>query len=230
MSLRTYTLREADKICLLLTREAGKVRGVAHGARRMRSRFGSSLEPFTEVAITYFQKETRELVSISNCEIIRSQISDGISSEMLGVIHYLAELLIEFLPDHEPNERVYRLLASTLEALRASSDSDLATIVRYFEIWLLRLSGFLPELRHCGRCQRDLTREASVFIPADGAALCASCGAGRGEELRPDARALIREMMKQKPLDFAGERRDPGALSQSPPFRPGSFNARSSAI
>src|SRR5919199_637171 len=69
--LRTYTLKEADKICVFLSRDAGKLRGVAHGARRLKSRYGASLEPFTEVAISYFQKEHRELVSISNCEIIR---------------------------------------------------------------------------------------------------------------------------------------------------------------
>src|SRR5207244_13366670 len=89
--LRTYTLKEADKICVFLARDAGKLRGVAHGARRLRSRYGASLEPFTEVAITYFQKENRELVSISNCEILCSQFKAAGSSEMLGVLRYLAE-------------------------------------------------------------------------------------------------------------------------------------------
>ena len=71
--LRTYALAEADKICIFLTREMGKVRGVAHGARKMKSRFGSALEPFTEVSLTFFQKEGRDLMSISGCEIVRSQ-------------------------------------------------------------------------------------------------------------------------------------------------------------
>src|SRR5262249_62007070 len=70
--LRTYALKEADKICVFLTRDHGKLRGVAHGARKLRSRFGSALEPFTEVALTYYQKEARELVSISTCDILRS--------------------------------------------------------------------------------------------------------------------------------------------------------------
>ena len=102
--LRSYTLKEADKICIFLSRDAGMLRGVAHGARKLRSRFGSSLEPFTEVALTYFQKENKELVSISNCEIIRSNFDLSSSSEMLAATHYLAELLLEFLPDHEPND------------------------------------------------------------------------------------------------------------------------------
>ena len=61
--LRTYKLAEADKICVLMTRRSGKIRGIAYGAQKMRSRFGSSLEPLTEISLTYFAKEGRELVS-----------------------------------------------------------------------------------------------------------------------------------------------------------------------
>jgi DNA repair protein RecO (recombination protein O) len=75
--LRSYALKEADKICVFLTKDQGKLRGVAHGARKIRSRFGSSLEPFTEVALSYFQKEGRELVSISSCDILRLHFERG---------------------------------------------------------------------------------------------------------------------------------------------------------
>src|SRR4051812_8421330 len=116
--LRTYSLAEADKIGVFLTKEMGKARGVAHGARKMKSRFGSSLEPFTEVAITFFRKEGRELMSISNCEILRSHFHRAAQDvETASVFSYMAELLMEFLPDHEPNERLYRLVAATLEAI-----------------------------------------------------------------------------------------------------------------
>lgn len=57
--LRTFTIKEADKVCVFFTRDAGKLRGVAHGARKLKSRFGASLEPFTEVSLVYFQKSTR---------------------------------------------------------------------------------------------------------------------------------------------------------------------------
>src|SRR5215831_13858094 len=113
--LRTFTIKEADKVCVFFTREAGKLRGVAHGARRLKSRFGASLEPFTEVSLVYYQKENNELVSISTCDIINSQFVEGMSSQMLGVMHDLAELLIEFVPDHEPHDRFYRLDNATLE-------------------------------------------------------------------------------------------------------------------
>ncbi len=158
--LRTYTLKEADKICVLFTRDAGKVRAVAKGARKLRSRFGSSLEPLTEVALSYYQKENQELVSISTCDIIRPQFSDEITSERLGALHYIAELVIEFVPDHEPNERVYRLVGATIEAMSLSGARELPAISRYFEVWMLRLSGFLADLSTCHVCSRSLSAGA----------------------------------------------------------------------
>src|SRR6185295_15303764 len=134
--LRTYALKEADKICVFLTRDQGKVRGVAHGARKLKSRFGSSLEPFTEVALSYFQKEGRELVSVSNCDIVRSHFDRAPRDvETASAFSYMAELLTEFLPDHEPNERLYRLVTATLDEIEEGN--DLARVLRYFETWLL---------------------------------------------------------------------------------------------
>src|SRR3954453_17653987 len=95
--LRTYALAEADKICIFMTRDMGKVRGVAHGARKMKSRFGSALEPFTEVALTVFEKEGRELMSISSCEIVRSRFYVAARDvETASAFSYMAELLNEF--------------------------------------------------------------------------------------------------------------------------------------
>src|SRR5262249_14350401 len=116
--LRTYSLAEADKICIFLSKELGKVRGVAHGARKMKSRFGSSLEPFTQVALTYYQKEGRELISISTCDILRSHFHQGARDvQTATAFSYMSELLIEFLPEHDPNEKFYRLVAAALEAI-----------------------------------------------------------------------------------------------------------------
>src|ERR687896_573897 len=134
--LRTYSLAEADKICVFITKDMGKMRGVAHGARKMKSRFGSALEPFTEVALTFFQKEGRELVSISNCEITRSHFDSAARDvATASAFSYMAELLSEFIPDNEPNERVYRLIAATLEAIEGGH--ELSLVLRYFESWLL---------------------------------------------------------------------------------------------
>jgi DNA repair protein RecO (recombination protein O) len=222
--LRTFTIKEADKVCVFFTRESGKLRGVAHGARRLKSRFGASLEPFTEVSLVYFQKENKELVSISNCEIINSQFVEGLSSETLGVIHYLAELVIEFVPDHEPNERVYRLIRATLESLRRigaptlvdakERDEKLPAIVRYFEIWMLKLAGFFPHWKNCGACEKNLAGEAAVWLTNEGIPQCPACGGGRGEELRPLVWRTIHEILTQPPATFLLPEREARSIAQ----------------
>jgi DNA repair protein RecO (recombination protein O) len=211
--LRTYTLQEADKICVLLTREAGKIRGVAHGARRLRSRFGSSLEPFTEVSVTYFQKENRELVSISSCEILQSQFQEVLSSELLGLLHYFAELVIEFVPDHEPNDRVYRLVSAMMQAMQAADSAQLIALARYCEIWMLRLAGFLPELRRCSLCRCDLGGETSAWLALDGSPQCLMCSGRRGEEIRPDVTMLLGDILALSPVDFIASRRQARPLA-----------------
>lgn len=213
--LRTFTLKEADKICVFLTREAGKVRGVAKGARRLRSRFGASLEPFTEVQLTYYQNEARELVSLSSCEILRSPFVAGVSSERLGVWHYLAELVLEFLPDHEPNEVIYRLVGATVEALGRSSEPQAVALTRYFEIWLLRLTGYLADLRRCGVCENPFSSEERVWLNNEGAPRCFNCSGGAGEELTASTRHLIAEMLRQPPAKFLEAPRADYALAQS---------------
>jgi DNA repair protein RecO (recombination protein O) len=200
--LRSYALKEADKICVFLTKDQGKLRGVAHGARRIRSRFGSALEPFTEVSLSYFQKEGRELVSISSCDILRSHFERAARDvETAGTFSYMAELLTEFLPDHEPNERLYRLVIATLEAIE-SEEGDLTRILRYFESWLLKLVGFFPDTSQCVVCDRTIPAIESVFLTAEGTPRCADCGGGKGIGLDAELRSVIGEMFRLHPTAF----------------------------
>ena len=200
--LRSYALKEADKICVFITRDQGKVRGVAHGARKIKSRFGSALEPFTEVALSYFQKEGRELVSVSSCDILRSHFERGARDvETASAFSYMAELLTEFLPDHEPNERLYRLISATLEAVE-SEDGDLSRILRYFESWLLRLVGFFPDTSRCAVCDEAISLNESVFITAEGTPRCVACGGGKGFPVDSALRSVIREMFRLHPTEF----------------------------
>lgn len=142
--LRTYRLGEADRIVVFLTRDRGKRRGVAKGARRQRSRFRGALEPLTEARIAYFESERRELVGLNYAEPVRSPLSLG-ASEALGYIGYFAELLDEWAQEADADERLYRLGASMLEALGAGAPVE--PLARYFEYWLLRLQGVYPEAR-----------------------------------------------------------------------------------
>jgi DNA repair protein RecO (recombination protein O) len=144
--LRTYKLGEADRIVVFLTRDRGKKRGVAKGARRPRSSFTGALEPMTEVRVAYFEKERRELVGLNYAETYRSPLTLG-SSDALGYISYFAELLDEWAQEADADDRLYRLGASMLDALSAGVAVE--PLARYFEYWLLRLQGVYPE-SHAG--------------------------------------------------------------------------------
>ncbi|MGE0591386.1 MAG: DNA repair protein RecO [Vicinamibacterales bacterium] len=143
--LRTYKLGEADRIVVFLTRDRGKRRGVAKGARRQRSPFAGALEPLTEVRVAYFEKEQRELVGLNYAETVRSPLGlAGVdASDALTYVAYFAELLDEWSQESDADERMYRLGASMLDAL--SSGAPAEPLARYFEYWLLRLQGLYPE-------------------------------------------------------------------------------------
>jgi DNA repair protein RecO (recombination protein O) len=210
--LRTYSLGEADKICVFLTRDNGKVRGVAHGARKMKSRFGSALEPFTQIALSYYEKEGAELVGIRTCDIIRSHFYCAARDvETASGFSYLAELLNEFLPEHEPNERVYRLVVAILEAIEGSR--NLTQMVRYFETWLLRLVGFFPDTSSCAVCGDPPGSDEVLFLTAAGEPRCAACGGGRGIRLGPATRQTIGQILKLHPAAFGAADIEPGSLA-----------------
>jgi DNA repair protein RecO (recombination protein O) len=142
--LRTYKLGEADRIVVFLTRDRGKKRGVAKGARRPRSRFTGALEPLTEARVAYFEKERRELVGLNYAETVQSPLMLD-ASDALSYVGYFAELLDEWAQEADADERLYRLGASMLDAMRAGAPVE--PLARYFEYWLLRLQGVYPESR-----------------------------------------------------------------------------------
>lgn len=145
--LRAYPFQEADLVVSFLARDAGKLRGLARGARRPKSRYGAGLERLSHVRLYYFQRETRELVSLDACELIASQL-ELVSEYAAGVaLDYMAEVSEQLLPPGEPNERFFRLLVAVLEFLRARAGQGVWQAVTYFSFWAVRLSGFLPELR-----------------------------------------------------------------------------------
>ncbi len=173
--LRTYTLAEADKIAVCLTREMGLIRGVGRGARRLKSKFGASLEPFTLINLTFFQKEERELVTIRHAEITRSFFNLSPTAETIFALEYLAQLAIDFAPPYQTEERLYRMVKATISA--AFDEQELiAQITIYFELWILRLAGFLPDIGACGKCLSKLHHlREGVYINFEGVLFCAQC-------------------------------------------------------
>lgn len=138
--LRTYKLGESDRIVVFLTRDRGKKRGVAKNARQSRRRFGGALEPMTCGQVTYREREGRDLVFLEDVTATRSplRVVQG-AEDALGYVGYFAELIDEWAPDNDPNETLYRLGVSVVEALTVGVAAD--PLARYFEYWLLRLQG-----------------------------------------------------------------------------------------
>ncbi|MGH9408936.1 MAG: DNA repair protein RecO, partial [Vicinamibacterales bacterium] len=152
--LRTYKLGEADRIVVFLTKDRGKKRGVAKGARRARSRFSGALEPLTRAGVAYYERELRDLVRINYVEPQRSPLAavarSGGDAAALGHAEYFAELIDEWAPEAHADERLYRLGSSVVDAFAAGAPTD--RLARYFEFWLLRLQGVYPQLSACPEC------------------------------------------------------------------------------
>ena len=161
--LRTYKLGESDRIVVFLTRDRGKKRGVAKNARQSRRRFGGALEPMTCGRVGYFERERRDLVRVQYVEPLRSPLA-AMNPEALGYVEYFAELLDEWAPEADPNETLYRLGASMVEALAGGVPVE--PLARYFEYWLLRLQGVYeadPRLSDAARTFLSTARAISPF-------------------------------------------------------------------
>lgn len=200
--LRTYNLAESDRIVVCLTRSAGLVRGVAKGARRMKSRFGASLEPFTLIRLSFNEKENRDLVSISTAEILKSNFNLSSSVEAGEILAYIGELVAEFAPPHEADELFFRMVTACVDALSINARSERA-VTRYFEIWLLRLAGLFPDLRSCHNCGVVLEDSDTGYLDADLTARCRECRPFRGSVLSEPVLRMVRASQGMSPKRFS---------------------------
>lgn len=186
--LRTYALGEADRIVVFLTADRGKRRGVARGARRPRSPYAGGLEPLTLGRVAYFERERRDLVRLRWVDPVCSPLAAP-SAEGLAHVGYFAELIDEWAPEADPNDRLFRLGASAVQAL--ARGVPIPRLARYFEYWLLRLQGVYPSIRGCGACHGPL-EDGARLDPPGGAFICRSCDPGaRNLTLSPDALGFL---------------------------------------
>ena len=204
--LQTYKLADADKIVLCMTEKSGLVRGVARGARRLKSKFGASLEPFTLIQLTFFEKETRELVTIKGAEIVKSYFHASGSSEAFEGLVYILELVREFAPPHHADEKLFRMLRACIDFL-AGAPEHAAAVSAYTELWTLKLTGFLPEFKSCGHCGVPLgeTFRGQRFISHEGVLWCQDCRKGGSQPLGAEAYRLLSSTRKRAPAEWSLE-------------------------
>jgi DNA repair protein RecO (recombination protein O) len=170
--LRSFPVGDQDKVVVFLSREKGLIRGVAKGARKFGNRFGASLEPMTLVKVFYYEKERKDLVTVSQCDILESFFEVYKDFRTSCTLAYFAELIEEFFPSRAREEVIFRLLFSTLQAVRAKGELD--CLSRYFEAWFLRINGLLPEFDRCKKCRKRLTQGGYLSPRMDGV-YCGGC-------------------------------------------------------
>lgn len=170
--LRHSDWGEADRLLSLYTLSMGKVRAIAKGVRKLQSRKAGHLEPFTRANLLLARG--RDMFIVTQAETLDSYQAVRASLERLGYATYIVELLDQFTYEEGENRALYRLLADTLAHL--GSFSNPALVVRYYEVRLLDLLGFRPQLFQCVGCQANIQPEDQYFSFELGGVLCPRCG------------------------------------------------------
>ncbi len=171
--LKTFPLGEADRLVSFLGRSSGRVRGVAAGARRIKNRYGSTLEVLSHVQIWWVEKETRDLVRITQCELLESfhtAQSDYALSTGLAVVSEVSELV---LPEHEVTDAMFRLILATAREIESSGSWELP--LAYFAFWTIKLGGWLPRFDRCAQCSRSLGDRRGFAAPWEEGIFCDNC-------------------------------------------------------
>ncbi len=194
--LRTFNVGEQDKIVTFFSIEKGIVRGIAKGARKFGNRFGSSLEPLSHVKIYYYEKEHKDLVIISDCDLIESYFEVQRDLDRGFALGYFSELTEEFAPSHSKDDLLFRLLSSTLQALKAGGDEDF--LGAYFETWILKINGLLPSFKKCRKCRREIIDSAWLSPKKEGI-YCHNCTLQKKEEILPEMNEFIEWIKKNPP-------------------------------
>jgi DNA repair protein RecO (recombination protein O) len=199
--LRTYPLREADLLVTMFTRLEGKVRGVARAAKKSKRRFGGALEPLTYVRAYYEDREKMDLARLDSCEVLESPLATEVGYPRAVALGHVAEVLDELLPDREANDAVFRLGLSVIAGLRGP---DIWMPITYFDLWMTRLMGYLPDFSECTACGRTLNGGRAFFhVLADGL-MCADDKRLASSEMSAESRVLVAQMFRAPLESFAG--------------------------
>jgi DNA repair protein RecO (recombination protein O) len=211
--LRTYPFQEADLLVTLFTRTEGKIKGVARHAKRSRRRFGGALEPLTHVIAHWQDKEKQELARLDSCDILASPLTSEVSYPRAVALSYVAEMIDQLLPEREPHDDVFRLALSVVRQLSPASihptpkpgaaGTPIWMPLTYFDLWLVRLIGLLPDLHACVSCGATLNGSKAWFHPLADGLLCVRDKRLASSEISADSRSLAAEMFRAPIENFS---------------------------
>jgi DNA repair protein RecO (recombination protein O) len=194
--LRTFHVGEQDKIVVFFAKNKGIVKGIAKGARKFGNRFGSGLEPLSHVKLHYYEKEHKDLVVLNSSELIESNFDLQRDVDRAFILAYFSELIEEFFPAREKDDILFRLLESILEAMKAGGDLDF--LGAYFEVWILKINGFLPSFAKCRKCRKEIMELAWLSSKKEGV-YCMSCAVHKKEEIEPELNEFLTWVKKNPP-------------------------------
>jgi DNA repair protein RecO (recombination protein O) len=200
--LRSYPMREADLLVTFFTRAEGKIRGVARSAKKSKRRFGGALEPLTVVRVFWEQRERHELTRIDSCEVLESPLTRTVDYHRAVALAYVGEMLDQLLPDHEANDAVFRLSTAVLQHIQAGA---IWMPLTYFDLWIVRLVGLLPELHLCIECGAPLDGVRAFFHPLSDGLMCAEHKRLASSEMSWESRQLAAEMFRASIEQFANK-------------------------
>ena len=187
---------EADRVVSFFSRSAGRMRGVAAGARRLKSRFGSTLETLSYVKMWYIERESRELVRIQQCEILESFLAAQWEYVLSLGLAFVSEVIEVVLLDREPADAVFRLVLATARAIASEKKTELP--IAYFAFWMVRLGGWLPPLDRCARCGRQFENETAYHATFYPGMFCEQCRQPGMQPIGVEARALAGRFASEK--------------------------------
>lgn len=176
--LRIHYLSDTDKLVTFFTERFGKVKAVAKGARRLKSRYGAALEPLTLVSLIYFGKEHQDLFRVNQCDIaaFHGEIRDSLPHCMHAL--YFLELLDSLTPEGQADPKLFSFVLSAIQALDPARDPGL--LCRLYELRILTLLGYRPRLEECVQCQHFPAGRWVGFSYNRQGILCEKC---QGQEL-----------------------------------------------
>ena len=200
--LRTWPVHEADLIVSFFSRDFGRLKGIAKAAMKSRKRFGGALEPMTVTRAWFVERPKQELVRLDQLEIIRSPLSLPVDHVRMAVLSFYSELLDQALPEHDPQDAVFRLLVSVLEHTTVERPWMPLT---YFQLWMTRLMGLLPDVVHCTACGEPLQPDEISYSPHVDGLFCAIHRQGLAADLSPESWQLMQRMLRTPVAAFADE-------------------------
>ena len=173
--LKSQRWGEADRIITFYTEKLGKIRGIARGARRLKSRLGGPLEPFGFIEITIFEKSPETLVRISQVDVIKSFGKLREDLTVMAAAARMVNMIKAITPDRDPHSTIFNTLVGGLQALEEESDPELSNLL--FQVHILGQTGFRPQTDHCAQCNSDIDVKKAQFSPSSGGLVCGSCRA-----------------------------------------------------